>query len=161
MKDKLIILISIIIDGIIPNITLFNFNNITYFTPICTGVSLVFLYKENKKFYLLLLYTIIVYAGLYINNLLLSGIVFFSIALMLKIFKKFFRDNMFTVVIQILLVIFLWDLIMFIFQSLFVVNSFLWGNYFYKITHSILFNIIYGIILFKICNKCSKINALE
>lgn len=152
----LIILISIILDGLIPNISLFNFNNITYFTPLCTAISIIFL-CDDRKFNRILLLISIIYGSLYINNLLLSMIIFFVIFILIRIFKKFFRDNIFTIVIQILLVIIIWDLLLFLFNSLLVTNVFRWNNYFYKITHSILFNIIYGISLFIVLKKCSKI----
>jgi len=157
MKKYLIILISIIIDGLIPNITLYSFNNITYFTPICTGISLIFLYEDNKSFYRLLLFTCFLYGILYINNLILSFVLFISITLIIRIFKRFFKDNLFTILVQILLVIFTWDIIFFIVNSFVITNTFIWSNYFYKISHSIIFNVIYGIILFKICNKSSKL----
>lgn len=152
----LIILISIILDGLIPNITLFNFNNLTYFTPICTATSLVFLYNEDKKFYWLLFLISIIYGSLYINNLLLSIMAFFLIFVFLKLFKRFFSDNFFTTIVQILLVIILWDLLFFLFNSILVTNVFLWNNYFYKVTHSILFNLVYGIVLFLVLKNNAK-----
>ena len=158
MKKYFIILISIIIDGLIPNITLYSFNNITYFTPICTGISLIFLYEDNKLFYRLLLFTILLFGVLYINNLILSFIIFISIFYIIKLFKRFFKDNLFTILIQILLVVFSWDLIFFIVNGLAITNKFIWEDYFYKVSHSIIFNVIYGNILFKCFNKSSKLN---
>lgn len=152
----IIILLSIVLDGLIPNITLFNFNNLTYFTPICTPISLVFLYGEDKKFYWLLFITSIIYGSLYINNLLLSILVFFLIFMFIKLFKRFFRDNFFTTIVQIILVIILWDLLFFLFNSILVTNMFLWINYSYKITHSILFNLVYGIVLFLVLKRKTK-----
>lgn len=152
MRKYLIIIIAIILDGLIPNITLFNFNNITYYSPICTGVSLIFLYNDDKTFYKLLLFCIFTYGTLYINNLFLSLTVFGLIFLFLKIIKKTFKDNFVTIVVQILLVVIIWDITFFIFYSL-IEKNFMWNNYFYKLGHSILFNIIYGIVLFKTLNK--------
>ena len=83
----LIILISIILDGLIPNITLFSFNNITYFTPVCTSISLIFLYSEDKKFYKILFFISMIYGSLYINNLILSITVFFLEVVFIKLFK--------------------------------------------------------------------------
>lgn len=156
MKKYLIILISIIIDGIIPNITLYNFNNITYFTPICTGISLIFLYEDDKFFYRLLFFTILLFGVLYINNLILSFVLFTIIFFIIKVFKYFFKDNFFTILIQILLVILCWDLMFFVIKSLIINNRFIWQDYFYKVSHSILFNLIYGVILFKLLKKSSK-----
>lgn len=153
----LIILISIILDGLIPNITLFSFNNITYFTPVCTSISLIFLYSEDKKFYKILFFISMIYGSLYINNLILSITVFFLEVVFIKLFKKIFSDNFFTIVIQILFTIIIWDLLFFLFNSILITNSFVWNNYFYKVTHSILFNLAYGIFLFLILKKRSKI----
>ena len=155
MKRYLILLISIVLDGLIPNITLYSFNNITYFTPVCTGISLIFLYDNNKSFYKILFFTIFVYGTLYINNLILSFILFSVIYLIIKIFKKLFRDNFITIIIQILLVIMSWDLVLFIINSLHS-NDFLWSNYLYKLSHSIIFNLLYGLILFRLFS--SKLN---
>ena len=82
---------------------------------------------------------------------------FFLVFRFIKLFKRFFKDNFFTIIIQILLVIFIWDFLFFLFNSILVTNVFLWGNYFYKIIHSMLFNVIYGIVLFLIFNR-SKIH---
>lgn len=157
MKKYLIILISIIIDGIMPNITLYGLNNITYFTPVCTGISLIFLYEDNKQFYRLLLFTILLFGGLYINNLILSFIIFNSVFFIIKLFKYFFKDNYFTILIQILLVVFSWDLIFFVVSGLVINNSFIWEDYFYKVSHSIIFNVIYGTILFNLLKNSSKL----
>lgn len=153
MKKYLIILVSILIDGLIPNITLFNFNNITYFTPLCTAVSLIFLYENNKTFYKLITFTIIIYAGLYVNNLILAIIIFIIIIYIIHVFKKCFKDNIFTVLIQVLIVICTWDLLFFLFDSIFIIKSFIWSNYLYKISHSLILNIIYGLILYKVFNE--------
>ena len=159
MKKYIIILISIILDGLIPNITLYRFNNITYFTPICTAISLIFVYEEDKSFYKLLLGTILIYGTLYINNLILSSVVFLITSVIIKIFKKYFKDNLFTILIQILLIIFFWDMMFFIVNSLIITNVFIWENYLYKVSHTLVFNILYGGVLFKICNKKrSKLN---
>lgn len=157
MKKYLIMLISIIIDGLIPNITLYSFNNITYFTPICTGISLIFLYEDNKYFYRLLLFTMILFGTLYINNLILSFIVFISVIFIIRTFKSFFKNNLFTVFIQIILVVFSWDLIFFITKSLVINNYFIWKEYFYKVSHSVMFNLIYGALLFKLLKRHSKL----
>ena len=152
----LIVLISIILDGLIPNITLFNFNNITYFTPVCTAISLIFLYGEDKRFYIMLSFTSIIYGSLYINNLILSIIVFLIVFIFIKLFKMFFKDNIITIIVQILLTIFIWDLLFFLFSSMLIKNAFMWKNYFYKVSHSILFNLIYGLFLFLILKMRSK-----
>ncbi len=159
MKKYIVFLISIIIDGLIPNITLFNFNNITYFTPLCTVVSLVFLYNDRKDFIKLWLMSSLIYGSLYIHNLFLSFILFFVILLVIKGLKRLFTDTLIINLIEVILVICIYDFIFFSIHSLIVVNHFIWKNYFYKILHSIIFIFIYGIILFFVFpKKSSKLN---
>lgn len=159
MKKYIVFLVSIILDGLIPNITLFNFNNITYFTPLCTVVSLVFLYNDRKDFIKLWLMSSLIYGSLYIHNLFLSFILFFVILLVIQGLKRLFTDTLIINLIEVILVICIYDFIFFIIHSLIVVNHFIWKNYFYKILHSIIFNFIYGIILFFVFpKKSSKLN---
>ncbi len=155
MKKIIILLISILIDGLITNITLYNFNNITYFMPMCTVVSLIFLY-EDKDFLKLYLISSIVYGTLYMNNLLFPFILFFIVISFIKLLDKI-NNNCFIILIKIILVILLYDGIYFIFNSL-INNTFILNNYIYKIEHSLILNLIYGVILYNITKKSSKFN---
>lgn len=155
MKKYIIIFISIIIDGLIPNITLYEINNLTYFTPLCTIVSLIFIY-EDRLFFKLLFAISILYGMLYMNNVFLTFILFFIVMIVIKTFKRSFKDNLFTVVIQILLVIFVYDGLFYLINVLINNNTFDINVYLYKFLHTIIFNLFYGIILFYITEKGSK-----
>lgn len=155
MKKYIIILISIIIDGLIPNITLYEMNNLTYFTPLCTIVSLIFIY-EDRFFFKLLFAISILYGMLYMNNVFLTFILFFIVMIVIKTFKRSFKDNLFTIVIQIFLVIFIYDGLFYLINILMSNVTFDIGTYLYKFLHSIIFNLFYGIILFYITEKGSK-----
>ena len=111
MKKYIVFLVSIILDGLIPNITLFNFNNITYFTPLCTVVSLVFLYNDRKDFIKLWLMSSLIYGSLYIHNLFLSFILFFVILLVIQGLKRLFTDTLIINLIEVILVICIYDFI--------------------------------------------------
>lgn len=155
MKKYIFILISIIIDGLIPNITLFGFNNLTYFTPLCTLVSLVIIY-DNRYFYQLLAFTSIIYGSLYLNNLLVSFILFVPLLFLIKYLKKIFTDNLGIIIFEILISILFYELIYFLIVSFFVFNSFNFYNYLYKVIHSIIFNILYGTTIFYLYDKNSS-----
>lgn len=139
-------------DGLISNITLFNFNNITYFTPLCTLVSLVIVY-DNRYFYHLLIFTSIIYGVLYINNLLMSIVLFTSLLLLIKSLKKIFSDNLGTILLEILISISFYELIYFLIMSFFIFNHLNLYNYLYKLSHSIVFNVLYGITMFYLYDK--------
>lgn len=149
MKKYIILIISILIDGIIPNLTLFNFNNLTYFTPLCTVTSLVIIYSD-KSFVSLFLFSSIIYGTLYINNLLVAFTSFYIILLIIKYFKKIFEDNLIIILLECILIIFIYEFIQFLIYSL---GTFNLNDYFYKVVHSLFFNILYAITIFYIYDK--------
>ena len=142
MKKIIILLISLLLDGLIPNITLYNLNNLTYFTPMCTVICLIFLYND-KDFIKLYLEVSIIYGSLYMSNILLSFILFFCVITSIKLMKKIWEENLFVIILEILIIL---------------TSNFIFNNYLYKFTHSLLLNIIYGLILYKITKKSSKFN---
>jgi len=152
MKKYIFVFVSIIMDGLISNITLFNFNNITYFTPLCTLVSLVIVY-DNRYIYHLLIFTSFIYGVLYINNLLMSIVLFTSLLLLIKSLKKIFSDNLGTILLEILISISFYELIYFLIMSFFIFNHLNLYNYLYKLSHSIVFNVLYGITMFYLYDK--------
>lgn len=155
MKKYIILLISLIIDGLVPNITLFSFNNLTYFTPLCTITSLVIIY-DDKKFIKLFLISSTLYGVLYMSNLLLAFILFFITMLVIKLMKRILSDNLFTIILQILLVITIYEGVFYIIYSLIFMNTFNINDYFYKISHSIVLNLLYGISIFYIYGENSS-----
>lgn len=158
MKTYIILIISIIIDGLISNITLYQFNCLTYFTPLCTIVSLIFLY-DDKNFVKVFLLSSILYGALYMSNMLLSFILFIIILLVIRMVKKLVKDNLPLIILQILLVVALYDGIFYFITSIVSMNKFSFDAYIYKLSHSIILNLLYGISLFFICDKkSSKLN---
>jgi len=152
MKRYIILFISIIIDGLISNFTLYNFNNITYFTPLCTVVCLVIIY-DDKSFFKMLFLSSTLYGGLYMNNILLSYVLFYIVMVIIKCFKNVFKDNLFTVLFQIILVIFAYELVLFIVISLLSLDDLSMNDYIYKVTHSLIWNLMYGISIFYVYDK--------
>ncbi len=148
MSKYLILIISMLIDGLIPNITNYTLNNLTYFTPLCTVTSLVFLIKPNKNDKKLLPITILLYSALYINNLLLSIVLFIPIYYLIKFIKNIVSDNLLTVLIQAIITILVYEAILFITYSVIVNRTFILHNYWYKVTHSLLLNLIYALVLY-------------
>jgi len=153
MNKILILALSLIIDFLIPNITLYSFNNITYFFPMATVISLIFI--DDYK---LILISSIIYGALYTGNIVLSITLFFLISIFCYIYRKYFMKNLITIILQILIVIFLYDFLYFLIYS-FVYNQFIWNNLFYKVSHSLITNIIYGTTLYRLTLKrSSKLN---
>lgn len=157
MKNYIILLISVILDGVIYNITMYQLHHLTYFTPMCTVVSLIFLY-DNKNFIKLWLLSSVVYGTLYMSNLLLSLALFFVVMQVIKLCKYLFEDNLLTIVLQIIVVIVIYDGLFWVINFLTFYNSFSFDDYIYKVSHSIIFNLLYGTSLYYLCDKSSSKN---
>ena len=157
MKNYIILLISVILDGVIYNITMYQLNHLTYFTPMCTVVSLIFVY-DNKNFIKLWLLSSVVYGTLYMSNLLLSLALFFVVMQVIKLCKYLFEDNFLTIVLQIIVVIAIYDGLFWVINFLTFYNSFSFDDYIYKVSHSIIFNLLYGTSLYYLCDKSSSKN---
>lgn len=158
MKRYLILFLSILIDGLIGNLTVYSIGNLSYFTPLCTVISLVFLYDE-KHFFWLFLFSSLIYGGLYMSNLLLSFILFFTVMVTIKLCKHFLEDNFFTLLLQTFLIVMIYEALFYGIASLLWLNSFKVDIFLYKLCHSVILNFLYSIFLYYTCDKnSSKLN---
>ena len=89
MLTSIILLISIILDGILTNYLPYLVNDLSLFTPLLTVVSIFILYalnrKKETKFFILMFIVGIIYDLLYTNLLYLNGLLFVLIAFISKI----------------------------------------------------------------------------
>lgn len=155
MKRYLILFLSILIDGLIGNLTIYSIGNLSYFTPLCTVVSLVFLYDE-KHFIGLFLFSFLIYGGLYMSNILLSLILFFIVMLTIKLCKHFLEDNFITLLLQTFLVVVIYEGIFYEIASLLWMNQFQVDVFLYKLSHTVIINVLYSIFLYYTCSKNSS-----
>ena len=109
MLTSIILLISIILDGILTNYLPYLVNDLSLFTPLLTVVSIFILYplnrKKETKFFILMFIVGIIYDLLYTNLLFLNGLLFFLIAFISKIIYKNFETSYFKLIIYTILII--------------------------------------------------------
>ncbi len=153
MKKYLVLLISILLDGLITNITLYSFNNITYFMPLCTVTSLVFILNQNENNKKLFILNVLLYSAFYMHNLILSFTIFLIIYYLIKIIKKIITVNKITLFLEVIIIIAIYEFILFFIYSLILSKNFIIDNYWYKLSHSIIINIIYSFILYLLFYK--------
>ena len=166
MISSIIIVISLILDGILTNYLPYMISDLSLFTPLLTVTSIVLIYplfyKEKKK-YLILVFTLgIIYDLFYTNLLFLDGLIFLCLGFLITKIYQLFGSGYIKVLITVLLIIILYELLnVFIFMVFNLVPITI-DKIIYKISHSILLNLIYAeliyIILSLIPKKCSKIN---
>lgn len=146
----LIIIFSLFLDFLLSNI---NYSLLSYFYPMITITTIVYLsnlYTNSNRsnYYLLVFLTSIIYDSIFVGNLLITVSSFMIVAILNMFLKRHLRSNLFNNILMLILSIILYEV--FILLLLFVVGykSFEFGMLLYKITHSLLLNTIYIIIMF-------------
>lgn len=146
----LIIIFSLFLDFLLSNI---NYSLFSYFYPMITITTIVYLsnfYTNSNRsnYYLLVFLTSIIYDSIFVGNLLITVSSFMAVAILNMFLKRHLRSNLFNNILMLIVSIILYEV--FILLLLFVVGykSFEFGMLLYKITHSLLLNTIYIIIMF-------------
>ena len=146
----LIIIFSLFLDFLLSNI---NYSLLSYFYPMITITTIVYLSNfytnpNRSNYYLLVFLTSIIYDSIFVDNLLITVSSFMIVAILNMFLKRHLRNNLFNNILMLILSILLYEV--FILLLLFVVGykSFEFGMLLYKITHSLLLNTIYIVIMF-------------
>ena len=145
LASIIILIISFILDGVLTNFLPFGVENISLFTPLLTIVALVviynFFYHKEKNYYILSFVIGILYDLFYTNLLFLDGLLFLLIAFVITKIYKVVGFNYMWIALDIVI----FNLVpMSIYRLL------------YKISHSIILNIIYGELLYFIIQLLPK-----
>lgn len=146
----LIIIFSLFLDFLLSNI---NYSLLSYFYPMLTITTIVYLSNlytnpNRSNYYLLVFLTSIIYDSIFVGNLLITVSSFMIVAILNMFLKCHLRSNLFNNILMLILSIILYEV--FILLLLFVVGykSFEFSMLLYKITHSLLLNTIYIVIMF-------------
>lgn len=146
----LIIIFSLFLDFLLSNI---NYSLLSYFYPMITITTIVYLSNlytnpNRSNYYLLVFLTSIIYDSIFVGNLLITVSSFMIVAILNMFLKRHLRSNLFNNILMLILSIVLYEV--FILLLLFVVGykSFEFSMLLYKITHSLLLNTIYIVIMF-------------
>lgn len=166
MISSIIIFLSLILDGILTNYLPFMESDLSFFTPLLTITSLVLiypLYYKKKKKYLVTVFILgIIYDLFYTNLLFLDGLIFLSLGFVIEKIYQLFGSSYIKVIVTILLIIILYELLNVSIFMIFNLVPITIEKIIYKISHSILLNLIYGeliyIVLSIIPKRYSKIN---
>ena len=158
MIKYLIIIISLILDGILSNFL--PVINLSYFTPLLTLTSIFIVYsfytKDEYKYYITSFVVGIIYDLLYTNLLFFNGIIFVLIAFLVRIIYKNLNISFLKNILYIILIIIVYEsstaLIFMIFKLVPITLS----KVVYKITHSLLLNITYGELIYLILKIIPK-----
>ena len=156
----IIIIVSFILEIILNNFLPYMMGDLSLFTPMFTLISLLLIYpllKKNIKRYFITAFIMgIIYDLFFTNLLFFNGILFILIAYSIHLLYKYFEFNIINIAIEIVLIIIIYEtttaLIILLFNLVPVTTS----KLIYKISHSLISNIIYGELLYLIINHLPK-----
>ena len=157
MIPIIIEIISIILDGLLTNFLPYLVNDLSLFTPLFTIVSIFIIYplyrKKEKKYFCVIFVAGFIYDLMYTNLLFFNVILFIIIGLLSRYIQKNYEVSYLKIMLYtIIIIVFYESLTAFILFTYNMVPVSL-EKVIYKITHSILINIIYVEILYYIINK--------
>lgn len=160
MLTSIILTISIILDGVLTNYLPYLVNDLSFFTPLLTVVSIFILYplnrKKETKFFIIMFIVGIIYDLLYTNLLFLNGLLFVLITLISKIIYKNFETSYFKLIIYTILVIIVYETVYAGILLIYRIVPITLYKLIYKISHTLILNIIYTELLYFIINKLPK-----
>lgn len=164
MIPILILVISFIIDGILTNFL--PYIELSLFMPLLTLISIFIIYpfykKSETKYFLIVIIVGIIYDLFYTNLLFFNSLLFLLIAYLSKAIYKNLEISSIKLPIYITIVIITYELLTALILLIFNVVPITFSNVLYKISHSIILNIIYSEIIYLILKlvpeKYKKIN---
>lgn len=160
MLKYIVIILSILLDGILSNIFPYIPGSLSFFTPLLTIVSLVIIYplykKKEKKYLITCLCIGLIYDLLYTNLLFYNGIIFITLGIIIIKTLKNLGISYLKLLFYIIGLIIIYETFNTLFIILFDLVPITLTKLIYKISHSILLNVIYAELLFLIINLLPK-----
>jgi len=160
MIPIILIIISLLLDGVLTNYLPYLVNNLSWFTPLFTVVIIFILYpffrKKEKKYFLLIFLLGILYDLLYTNLLFWNALIFLFIALLSKYLYKNLEVTPIKLVLYTIIIIVAYESLNACIIVIFQLVPITLEKLLYKISHTLLINIIYMEIIYFILKIIPK-----
>ena len=148
MLSLIILLISFLLDGILSNFLAFLPNDLSLFTPLLTLTSIVIIYplyrKKETKFFTTIVILGLLYDLFYTNLLFFNAILFFICGLVIKFIYKYIDYSFFKIILITILIISIYESLTALIIIIFNLVPMTLTRLLYKISHSLLLNVIYA-----------------
>lgn len=149
ISSLIIIVISLILDGLLSNFLSFMPGNLSLFTPLFTVMSIFLIYpffkkKEKSTYFITIAITGLIYDLLYTNLLFFNAVVFIILGSIIMILYRYLDINFLMVFIESIVLVFLYQSIT---TFLFYIASVVpvqFSDFLYLVEHTLLINIIYA-----------------
>lgn len=158
--SSIIFVISFLLDGILTNYLPYMVSDLSLFTPLLTVTSLVIIYpllKKDKKKYLIFTFTAgILYDLFYTNLLFFNGFIFLVLSFIIMKLYEVFGTGYLKILVHVLLIIVLYESLTALLIIIFNLVPMNIDKLLYKISHSLLLNLIYAEIVYFILKRIPK-----
>ena len=160
MKKTLIIISSFILDIILSNVLPFMKGDLSIFTSLFVPITIYLIYpfykNQELKYYIESFIIGIIYDLIFTNLLFFDGVIFLIISLVsVKIYKNFIVDK-YKNIMYVFLIIILYE---FLVASIFLIFNLVpicFYDFVYKISHTLLINVVYVFLLYEIIGSGSR-----
>ncbi len=164
MISILIVLISVLLDGILSNFLPYMVDHLSLFTPLFTVMSFFLIYpffkkKDRKNYFILLFITGIIYDLAYTNLLFYNAILFLISGEVVHLLYKYLDVNFLMILIDAVILVVVYESFNTFSFLIFQVVPISIGSYLYLISHTLLANILFleiGFLLIKLIPKKYK-----
>lgn len=164
MIPAIILIISFILDGILTNFL--PYIDLSLFTPLLTLTSIFLVYpffkKKEVKYFIIVAIVGILYDLFYTNLLFFNCFLFLLIGYITKLIYKNLEISPIKIILYIIGIISVYEIVTALIILILNLVPVTISKVFYKITHSLLLNIIYAEVIYLILklipNKYKKIN---
>lgn len=160
MIPYIIMIVSILLDGILSNYLPYLVNNLSFFTPCLTLTSIFLIYpfyrKDEKKYLITVFILGIIYDLFYTNLLFYNGVLFCLIGIILCKTQKNIKINSINTILEVIGIIIFYEGMNGILLWVYQVVPVTFYKVFYKIIHSLLLNAIYAEIIYWIIKLIPK-----
>lgn len=166
MISYIIQILSLLLDGILTNFLPYLQNDLSLFTPLLSVISIFLIYpffrKEKKKYLINVFIYGMIYDLFYTNLLFWNACIFLVIGLLTIFIYKNYEISLLKIIIPIIVIITSYELINASIIWIFHLVPITLSKVIYKITHTLLLNIIYAVVIYFIIsmipNKYKKIS---
>ena len=152
MISYIIQILSLLLDGILTNFLPYLQNDLSLFTPLLSVISIFLIYpffrKEKKKYLINVFIYGMIYDLFYTNLLFWNACIFLVIGLLTIFIYKNYEISLLKIIIPIIVIITSYELINASIIWIFHLVPITLSKVIYKITHTLLLNIIYGVVIY-------------
>ena len=160
MIPYIIMTISMILDGVLSNFLPYLEGNLSWFTPCFTMVSVLLIYpfyhKKEKQYFITVFVLGLIYDLFYTNMLFYNAVMYVGLGFLIYYFQNNTKTTFVRILVETILLIVVYETATGILLWGFQLVPITFEKVFYKLSHSLLLNVLYAEFLYGIIQLLPK-----